>query len=272
MQITEFENITLKTEHYHAVISLKNKPVNALSESFIENFLKVLNHIDNLPEIGVVILRSELGVFSAGGDATWMANEIQKNGVDGLLNEFERIMNRFRILCHRIHTARYLTIAEIKGHALAGGLELAAACDLRVAADNQEIRIGVPEMTHFGVAPSGGGGVYYLVRLLGVANAMQLVINGNSVHPRRALEMGLVQELLAVDEFEVNNEKRYSEIAKRGGALAIQEIKKMLYEAEPFSDIDQHLEADRNSHWHVMRHGNFKANVSKFAEKFGSRN
>jgi len=271
MQTSDLDNISLRIQSGYAVITLKAKPVNALSESLLENFLDLLSRVDANEQVGLLIIRSELAVFSAGGDATWMARQIAERGTDGLVDEFERLMGRFRTLCLKLRSARYITIAEIKGHALAGGLELAAACDMRVAADSDDIRIGVPEMAHFGVAPSGGGGVYYLTRLLGVANTMNLVLYGQPITPRKAQAIGLVQELFPLDELERANERGVATMAEKSGPLALRLIKKMLYQSEPASDLASQIELDRSVHWTVMREGNFKSNVTAFAEKFRSR-
>lgn len=271
MQLIEFENLSLRIEPGYAVIALKANPVNALSESFIGNFMGALSLLDAEPAVAVLIVRSELKVFSAGGDATWMAKQIAERGTDGLLAEFERLMLEFRRLCIKLRTAKYVTVAEIKGHALAGGLELAAACDIRVIADDDDIRLGVPEMAHFGVPPSGGGGVYYLTRLLGAANAMHLVLHGQAITPKAALAIGLAQELLPPDQIESANEQRFAAISAKAGSSAMEQIKKMLYQSEPPSDITAQVEADRTLHWQVMRNGNFRVNAAQFAERFGSR-
>ena len=104
----------------------------------------------------VVVLTSGLKVFSAGADATWMAGEVQRDGMDALVETFVRTMDRFRALSLRLRQSPLLVVAALNGHTLAGGLELAAACDLGFCADDERLRIGVPEMDLFGAMPSGG--------------------------------------------------------------------------------------------------------------------
>jgi enoyl-CoA hydratase/carnithine racemase len=93
----------------------------------------------------------------------------------------------------RLENTPKLVIAAINGHCSGGGLELALACDLRVVRQGP-IRFGLPEI-HLGVLP-GMGGTQRLVRLLGKARTMELLLEGDSFDATRALELGLVHRVL----------------------------------------------------------------------------
>ena len=89
-------------------------------------------------------------------------------------------------------------VAAINGSALGGGLELALACHHRIAVDSAQVEIGLPEVT-LGLMP-GGGGVVRTVRLLGITEALtQVLLRGQRHRPGRALEIGLVHELVPAD-------------------------------------------------------------------------
>lgn len=79
-------------------------------------------------------------------------------------------------------------IAAIRGHCLGGGLELALACDIRIASD--DAKLALPEVTHAFIP--GQGGTQRLARLVGASAALEMILTGASVDARRALELGLV--------------------------------------------------------------------------------
>src|SRR5436305_11556578 len=83
-----------------------------------------------------------------------------------------------------------LFIAVLQGHTVGGGLEIALATDIRFAADNPQIQIGLPEVK-LGVLP-GTGGTQRLSRLIGVSKSLDLMITGKLLSPRDALELGIV--------------------------------------------------------------------------------
>ena len=94
-------------------------------------------------------------------------------------------------------------VAAICGHALGGGLELALACDFRVAADNSEL--GFPE-TKLGLIPAWGG-TQRLPLIVGSAKAKRLIMLGDRVKADKALEMVLVDKVFSLKDLIVETEK-----------------------------------------------------------------
>lgn len=90
------------------------------------------------------------------------------------------------------------TLAAIEGYALGGGLELALACDLRLASSNA--KMGLPEIT-LGIMP-GAGGTVRLARLIGSARAKEMIFMGRTVDADRAFAWGLVNEVIPEVEFD----------------------------------------------------------------------
>jgi enoyl-CoA hydratase len=161
-------------------------PVNAISPEFLSAMDDALTTAEARPDVSVVVLASGLRVFSAGADAKWMKQVAEEEGAPGLLQRFNKSMDLFRELCLRIRHSDLLVLATVGGHALAGGLELAAACDLRFAADDDRIQIGATEMKLFGVMPSGGGGTQYIARLMGPSRCLQFLLEAEPTSPRQA--------------------------------------------------------------------------------------
>jgi methylglutaconyl-CoA hydratase len=104
-------------------------------------------------------------------------------------------VHAFHLLLRRalesIETAPQVYVAALNGVALGGGLELALACDLRVAADT--VQVGLPEVS-LGIIP-GGGGTQRLPRLVGVGRAKDLILTGRRVGAAEALALGIVNQI-----------------------------------------------------------------------------
>jgi enoyl-CoA hydratase/carnithine racemase len=106
-------------------------------------------------------------------------------------------LERFHAMLLAMNRSGAVFVAALNGSAQGGGCELALSCDFRVMADGDNV-IGQPEIL-FGFPP-GGGGTQRLARMLGTTRALRLVLDGAPVSPRRALELGLVDEVVAPDE------------------------------------------------------------------------
>ena len=243
-------------------------PVNALSPELLDAFDGALDRLQRNKDTSVVVLTSGLRVFSAGADASWMAKVVAEDGVDGLLEQFNVTMDRFRSVCIRIRQSPVLFVAAINGHALAGGLELAVACDLRFATDGEKVQFGVPEMSLFGAMPSGGGGVQYLARLMGSSTALKFVLDAEPVGPEVALGLGLVDWLLPAESVLSDTVDWARGVASKAGPVGVAAAKRSIIGGAelPFYEA---MEFDRALHWDAMRRGNFTEGVAAFVEKFG---
>jgi enoyl-CoA hydratase len=262
--------VEVRIEEGHRVWTLNAAPVNALSPELLSDLEEALDDAVADEGTSVVVLTSGLKVFSAGADATWMAGVVQRDGMDALIETFVRTMDRFRALSLRLRQSPLLVVAALNGHTLAGGLELAAACDLRFSADEERLRIGVPEMDLFGAMPSGGGGVQFLARLMPPSRALDFILEAKPVSPRWALENNLVDRVYPADELLPASERFAAEVAGKAGRIGVAALKRAvlggvelpLYEA---------LELDRSLHWDALRRGNFRKGVQAFVDQFASK-
>ena len=103
-------------------------------------------------------------------------------------------------------------VCAIQGDALSAGLELALACDIRVAAE--DARLGLPE-TKLGLVPMGGG-TQRLARLVGKGRALEMILTGEPVDAREALRIGLVSAVVPRDKLAAEAEAIADRIAERG--------------------------------------------------------
>jgi enoyl-CoA hydratase len=139
---------------------------------------------DDLP--GAVVVTGGERIFAAGAEIS------ECGGPD----EAYEIGLVFRDAFDALAELPRVSIAAICGYALGGGCELALACDFRVAADN--VKLGQPEIL-LGIIP-GGGGTQRLARLVGAARAKDLILSGRQVRADEAQAIGLVDEVVPVDQ------------------------------------------------------------------------
>lgn len=244
-------------------------PVNAINTEMLDALEAGLDAAESNEQVSAVVVSSSLKVFSAGADATWMAQAVEELGLQGLLADFNVTMDRFRSVCIRIRQAPFLVIAAIDGHALAGGLELAAACDLRFSADDDRLRLGVPEMDLFGCLPSGGGGAQFLARIMGPSRALEFILNAKPISPSRAFGLGLVDRLCTDTDALTVALAFAREVADKAGRIGVTCAKRAVFVAGELP-LDSAMVLDSTMHWDTMRRGNFLPGVKGFAARYAS--
>ncbi len=171
-----------------AVVTLDAPPANALSPALLGGLEGAVAACE-APDVRAVLVRSAQKAFSAGGDLAAVAEMIRAADAAA----FGAYVRRINAVYDRLEALPKPVLCAIGGHALGGGFELALACDLRLAADAEGIRIGLPEAT-LGLLPAAGG-VTRLGRLVGRARAFDLMVPGRTLGAREALAAGLVHRL-----------------------------------------------------------------------------
>lgn len=164
------------------ILLLKHPPVNALSTALLNDLDRRLGELEADPKARAVIVTGDGQYFSAGADVKEMAT------ID--LSSAPAIARRGVAIYARLAALRQPVIAAINGLALGGGLELALACDLRVAGDSA--KLGAPEVT-LGLMPAYGG-TQRLPRLVGIPKAKELIFTGAMISAAEALRIGLVNK------------------------------------------------------------------------------
>lgn len=162
------------------VITLDNPPVNALSFKYSEKILKEIEEAEKDPSITGVTITGANGFFSAGVDV----NDFQK--------AWDPAGTTVRDIIEAIERSDKVFTAAIDGIALGGALELALACDRRVATARS--KLGLPEIK-LGLIP-GAGGTQRLPRLIAPQEALTMMLKGETVSAARALELGLIDEIV----------------------------------------------------------------------------
>ena len=164
------------------ILTLKNPPVNALSTGLLADLSRHVESISNDPKVRAVLLTGDGQYFSAGADLKEMASMDLATAPD--------VVRKGHALFHRIASLRPPVVAAINGLALGGGLELALACDVRIAGESA--KLGAPEV-NYGLMPAYGG-TQRLPRLIGVPKAKELIFTGAMISATEALRIGLVNK------------------------------------------------------------------------------
>ena len=181
--------VTLEQKGAIGVITM-NRPeaLNALNAQVLQDLSDVLDQVEANEEILVAVVTGAGRSFVAGADigqmSTMGAVEGKKFGVFG------------NNIFHKLENLTKPTIAAVNGFALGGGCELAMSCDIRVA--SEKAKFGQPEVG-LGITP-GFGGTQRLPRIVGVSNAMELILTARTIGAAEAKEMGLVSHVYAPDE------------------------------------------------------------------------
>ena len=161
------------------VITLDHPPVNALSFEYCKRLLEAIEAAHRDDAVATLIVTGANGLFSAGAD------------VDDFNGEMPRDAVTIRDVIAAVESSRKVHVAAIDGNCLGGGLELALACDYRVATPGA--KMGLPEI-RLGLLP-GAGGTQRLPRLIGARAALEFMLKGASIAADRALELGIVDEV-----------------------------------------------------------------------------
>lgn len=181
---TDYSRLRVEIRNGVAVIFMDNPPVNQLSKHFtIELGEAVVSGFED-PEIRALVLTGTGKNFIAGADLTEIYRMADKSALLAKVQALSEFLAR-------IETGPKPVIAAINGNALGGGLEIAMACHFRVAA--KTVRLGQPEVK-VGLIP-GGGGTQRLPRLIGLYNALQMMMEGDPVDAQTALFRRLVDEV-----------------------------------------------------------------------------
>lgn len=176
----DFQHILTSSDDRVAVIEIhRPRQMNALSQQTIHEIIEAAEGFDQDPTVNVIIFTGSERVFAAGNDITEMASQSFHSA------RFRRDIGNWT---HRISSLKKPTIAAVSGFALGGGCELAMSTDIIIAAE--DAHFGQPEI-QIGTIPSSGG-TQRLVRAVGKAKAMELVLTGRQMDSEEAERSGLI--------------------------------------------------------------------------------
>ena len=178
--------ISLTIDGAVATATLCRPPVNAINEEWVARFDAILDEVERAEAVSVLWIRSSERTFCAGADLALMQSILDSPAGRGRMIDLTR---RMQEVFARLESLPKVTLAELGGAAMGGGMELALACDLRLVADSA--RIGLPE-AGLGLLPAAGG-TQRMTRICGEAVARRLILGAELVSGSDAVKLGLAQ-------------------------------------------------------------------------------
>jgi 2-oxoglutaroyl-CoA hydrolase len=248
--VTERDGFTVERDGPVATITLDVPgKLNRVSMAARDELSAVFAELDADDAVRFVVLTGAGGAFTAGGDiagflerSPWTVSQLARN-----VAAPER--------CSKP------VIARLEGYVLGVGLELALACDFRLAADN--VQLGLPEVT-IGMIP-GSGGTQRLARLVGLGRAKDIVMRGRRVSADEALALGLVTRLVPAAELDAAVASLVDELSAHS-SLSLAMAKRVLNTAYD-GPLHVGLELEGLAYGLLRQTHDFREGVEAFVEK-----
>ena len=251
----EYKNTLYEVSEGIATITInRSKALNALNEETILELLARFEDAKKDENVKVVVVTGAGDrAFSAGADLNMMKGAGAVNGMH-LSQEGQKLTTEIEILGKPV-------IAAINGYALGGGLELAMACDLRIASENA--RLGQPEI-NVGLIP-GWGGTQRLPRFVGKATAKEMIFTGKMIDAKTAERLGLLNKVVATDQLNTVVKELAIELMSKP-PVGI-ELAKQLINNSTETDLRVGLTHEAEAFGILASTEDFKEGVTAFLEK-----
>lgn len=228
-----YQNLLLETAGPVAILTI-NRPsaLNALNIQTLQELSAAMGELENQAEIRVIIL-------TGSGEKSFVAGADIKEFADFKTPEAKAMAaNGQREVFNKIENLRKPVIAAVNGFALGGGLELAMACHIRYASSNA--KLGLPEVT-LGLIP-GYGGTQRLPKLVGKGLANELIFSAKMISAERAREIGLVNEVFALEDL-MNKTRELAETIARNAPSAITKAIECVNLADTSEGFEKEIQA-----------------------------
>jgi cyclohexa-1,5-dienecarbonyl-CoA hydratase len=172
---SELSRLTLAIDAPVARIELQHAPLNVIDIPMMDELIRVLAEIEAQPRVSFIVVSGAGKSFSAGVDVAAHAP-----------NKVDEMLGRFHVIIRNLVASKKITIAQVHGHCLGGGAELAMVCDMAYTAETAQW--GFPEIKLACYPPVA---CTALAALVGQKRAAELILTGRTINGREAAEMGL---------------------------------------------------------------------------------
>ncbi len=254
----EYKNIKLENKENGLWILTLNRPeaLNALNSALLNEMGDACRQISEMSFDDVRAL-----VITGAGEKAFVAGADIKEMTELNEDQAMQFAKRGQSIFHELSLLKVPVIAAVNGFALGGGLELALACDFIIASENA--KFGLPEVS-LGLIP-GFGGTVRLTRAVGIRKARELTFSGEIINSQQALQIGLVNQVVALSELMPTVLKKIELILTRS-PLAVAEAKKSINQAFDL-DTEPALENEAQIFGALFNSADTREGTSAFIEK-----
>lgn len=250
-----FINYTVSERVAYITLNRPDKR-NALSFDVVSELKDAFLDAEQDPEVKVVVLRANGKVFCAGADLEYL-QQLQKNSYADNLADSSHLKDLF----HQIYTHKKVVIAQVHGHAIAGGCGLATVCDISFSVPEAqfgytEVRIGfVPAIV-----------TIFLLRKIGETRAKEMLLSGELISAKKAEEYGLINFIVPADEIEKRVFDYAQMVCKQNSMQSLQLTKKMIAEVQE-KDLTEALTYAAQMNAHARETADCKRGIGAFVNK-----
>ncbi|MCI0411734.1 enoyl-CoA hydratase/isomerase family protein [bacterium] len=250
-----YQNLELTKPADQVLQVLLNRPrqFNALNQTTIQELLHALQQFEDSTD-EFLILTGAGRAFCFGADFTELENREQ---LPHLLDHFQRLISQ-------LYDCSKITVACLNGFATGAGLDLALACDFRIAAE--KIKLGEAYVS-MGLVPDGGGS-FYLSRLIGTGRALEMLLTGEAISAERACEIGLLHRVCPANEILASTLKFLGELSAKP-KLARQLIKKLV--KNPSTNLNEALNQEREAQLLCFQDSDHQRIAEEFLRRSGDK-
>lgn len=248
-------NFVLQEKKDRIGIIILNRPDkrNALNSVVIDELKVAFSKFESDEEVKVIILRASGTVFSAGADLQYL-QQLQKNSFAENLED----SNSLKELFLKIYNLKKVVIAEVQGHAIAGGCGLMTVCDYAFVVP--EAKFGYTEVK-IGFIPAIV--LVFLLRKISEARAKELLLSGELITADRAYEIGLVSKVVSGDKLSDYIEDFATDLAKSNSATSMGLTKKLISDVQGM-DLDKALSLAAETNARVRESEDCKKGIAGF--------
>jgi len=249
--------VRYSVDDHVATLTLTDPPANCYTYELMQDLDNAIMKARFDPAVDVIILTGDgERFFCAGADIAMLSEVTPQFKYNFCMHANETL--------HRLEQTPKLVIAALNGHTVGGGLEVALACDLRIAWKDHG-KIGLPEVS-LGVLP-GTGGTQRLPRLIGKSKALEMMVSGDLISMDRAEDVGLVNKIFEGDDFQAQVLSYAKSLARPHKApLAVGLIKRAVHTGMELP-LSEALALERELQQQLFMSEDSKEGLSAFHEK-----